>query len=220
MLNSFSVAIIAAASADERHYSTNNNDFLDQDAAWFTSWSPKNMMSNLKIATPLVNDAYFADKPRVAERFNKFWTSLQNQMGRQANKCLDINVPAKEVDVPDKPERSNNIFQSHQLNGNANDDFWAIFWGHAVYIREALLQNENCNQRLAMRLLRRVDRLRYFTEWQYCDKVDIEYSNCKWIHKWNWNAPALGGVKGEERGNPRTWQDFQEGGKYNPDFEA
>ena len=208
------VALIAAASAEERHYSTNVGDFLDQDAAWFTSWSPKNMMKNLKVVTPLVNNAYFPDK--VANRFNKFWTNLQNQMGRQANKCLDLNDSVKEV--ADVDVERNNMFQSHELNGAAKEDFWAIFWGHAVYIREALLQNENCNQRVAMKLLRRVDRYRFLTEWQYCDKVDMGYDGCHWIHKWDWDSPLNNAVKGDERGNPRTWNDFAEGGKYNANY--
>ena len=170
--------------------------------AWFGEWSPQQMMAKLRNATPLVMNEYHV--PQVATRMNKFWSKLQDQLTRTVNKCAGLSGTAKEVVRRSTEERS--LLNDLELSGDWNDDMWVIFWGHGTYIREALLQNPNCDNARAMKFMRRVDRFRFINEWQYCDKVDSSGPPCNWLY-FNW--------KGEAKANPRqSHPEFQEGGAY------
>merc|ERR1712193_133508 len=208
-----SLALIAAAYAadEERHFSDNVNDFLDDNMEWWDeSWSPNAFMRKLENATKLVNNAYFGADSKVANRLNKFWSNLQGKMKRTGNRCLS---DAHEINRRAASKQGvRGLLNDQELTGDAVDDFWTIFWGHGTWIREALLQTPECHNYRAMRMMRTLDRYRFITQWQYCDKVDDGHASCEWIHKWAW-----GPNEGQERGNPRSWNDFQEGGKYHRD---
>ena len=152
-------------------------------------WSPKQMMVKLRDATPLVMNEYHV--PSVAVKMNRFWSKLQDQLARTVNKCADLSETEKEVVRRSAEERG--LLNDLELSGDWNDDMWIIFWGHATYIREALLQNPNCDN---------------VNEWQYCDKVDSSGPTCNWLY-YNW--------KGEAKANPRqSHSEFQAGGEYHP----
>ena len=215
-----SVALFAASiCADgDRHFSDNLNGFLENNLEWFGANSPKNFMNDLKIVTPLVFNNYFGGGSRHATKFNSWFGQIQRSLVRNVNRCMDLSGTKLEVARKRRAGSDRSIFSTHQLIGSAKKDFWAIFWGHATYVRETMLSNEKCNQRTAMRIMRRVDRMRLLVEWQYCDKVDPDYEQCSKIHKWNYSNASQGIQKGDDRPNPRNWDWFQEGGKYHKNF--
>ena len=191
-----------------------DNSFLNKPGMWW--WNekqPKKMMAKLKDGSQRVVNEYFQTKPNVAARFNKFWEKLEAQLVKEVNKCLDLSGTELEVARKrrDDDEERGILSGDLELEGDANTDFWAVFWGHATYIKETLLANDNCNQRRAMEQLRRIDRYRFLMEWQYCDKVDINYDSCHWVWYKGWgDNPGT-----EPRGNPRKWASFKTGGQYN-----
>ena len=175
-------------------------------------------MEDLKTVTPLVFNHYFGQGSTHANRFNNWFSRIQNRLVRNVNDCMDLSGTELEVARKRRSRDDRTIFQTHELKGNSKQDFWAVMWGHASYIRETLLSNENCDDAKAMKLMRRIDRLRLIVDWQYCDKVDPDGANCYWVYKYNWDAPAKGISKGDDRPHPRQWDDFQEGGKYHQHF--
>ena len=213
LLSHLTVALIAVAYAneeEERHFSDNVNDFLGDEMDWWSdNFSPNSFMRKISGATELVNNNYFGEGSKVATRLNKFWGNLQGKMRRYGNKCTGAHtINRRSVDS----DGARGLLNDQTLTGSAMDDFWTVFWGHGTWIREALLDNPDCDTERAMKMLRTVDRYRYITQWQYCDKVDDTHQSCDWLHKWAW-----GPNEGDIRPNPRSWNDFQEGGKYHRD---
>ena len=184
---------------------------------WFGDHSPKNFMASLKMATPIVFNNYFGENTKHANQFNRWFGQIQDSLVRNVNKCMDLEG---DFEVARKRRDDRTLFQTGELKGNPKQDFWAIMWGHATYVRETMLSNEECNQERAMRFLRRIDRLRLIVEWQYCHQVDPEYQQCKWVYKYNYNVASQGIQKGDDRPNPRAWDWFQEGGKYHKNFSS
>ena len=187
---------------------------------WFGSHSPKNFMASLKVVTPLVFNTYFGEGSNHANKFNTWFGQIQERAIRNVNRCMNLSGTNLEVARKRRDSGDRSIFKTHELKGNPKQDFWAVSWGHATYIRETMLQNEGCNQEHAMKMLRRIDRLRLLIEWQYCDKVDPDYEQCYFIHKWNYNVASQGVQKGDDRPNPRSWDWFQEGGKYHKNYSS
>ena len=168
-------------------------------------------MRKLQGATRLVNNHYFGEGSKVATRLNKFWSNLQGKMKRTGNRCTGAHQINRR-DLDDEGDRGLLNDQELQLNGLG--DFWTVFWAHGTWIRQALLDNPDCDNDRAMKMLRTVDRYRFISVWQYCDKIDDTEDECQWLYKWSY-----GPNQGEVRPNPRSWNTFQEGGKYHRDFD-
>ena len=190
------VALAAVVAAnDERHFSNNQaqqGNFLTNNEEWFhDTYSPKSFLEKLRNATPLVMNEY--QEPKVAERMINFYNKLSNQLAGAINECAGLSGTNNAVPrVRRSDERG--LLNDLELTGDAMDDMYVISWGFATYIRESMLQNENCDQARASKWLRRVDRFRHIQEWQYCDKVDSTGPVC---------AYRYFNYKNEAKSNPR-----------------
>ena len=207
-----------AAASDEKKFSNNHNGWLDEDLSWFNAGghSPKIMMEKIKthtgpilhkyfdvvIGDPASGDAKFMYK--VNDRHSRYFAYLQNSMAKQANKCNNLTGTSKEVSRKRRDDEERGVFADGQFT-NAISDFWSIFWHHAAFIRETLIQNPECNQNRAMAMLRRVDRMRFTMIWNYCRHIDNSFDECSWIER---------KADGSKRKHPRKWADLSEGGKY------
>ena len=175
------------------------------------------MMNKIKQYTPQILSNYFdviiGDPAEgnakwmypISDRFSVMFSKLQGQMARQANECNNL-TGSKEVSRKRRDDEERGVFDDGQFVGPIAD-FWSIFWHHAAFIRESLVQNPDCNQNVAMRMLRRVDRYRLTLIWNYCRKIEPEstHDECLWIAKHK---------NGSKRKHPRKWADLQPGGKY------
>ena len=173
---------------------------MNKDETWFSdTHSPKGFLAKIRDATPIVMNGYL--KPREAARMIAFYNKLSNQLAEEVNDCAGLagtNNAVPRVRRADERGLLNDL----NLTGDAMSDMYTVSWGFATYIREALLQNENCNQARATKWLRRVDRFRHIQEWQYCDKVDSTGDVCAYRY-FNW--------KGETKPNPRNSELFESG---------
>ena len=144
----------------------------------------------------------------IADRFSRWFSKLQYQMAKQANECNNL-TGSKAVLRKRRDNEERGIFDDGQHVGPIAD-FWSIFFHHAAFIRESLIQNPACNQNVAMKMLRRVDRYRLTLIWNYCRKIEPEstHKECNWIAKHK---------DGSKRKHPRKWADLQPGGKYSID---
>ena len=197
------VALVAIAAAnDERHFSTgdaNQGEFLTTDEDWFhDTYSPKGFLTKVRNATPLVMNAYLGQKE--ANRMINFYNKLSNQLAEAVNECSGLGGTNNAVPRVRRDERG--LLNDLELTGDAMSDMYVVSWGFATYIREALMQNENCDQARAAKWLRRVDRFRQIQEWQYCDKVDDSGEVCAYRYYKN---------NGQKKPNPRKSALFQTG---------
>ena len=131
-------------------------------------------------------------------------------MAKAANKCLELYGTEDEVNFRKRRSLPRGVLNGDPITGNAMDDFYKIFWGHAAWIREVFLQNQICDTSIGMKMLRRVDRLRFYHVWNYCDKIDRSARPCDWVF---WKK---GTNKRQSRLHPRTWPEMLDGGKFSP----
>ena len=176
------------------------------------------MMEKIKQYTPRIMSHYFdviigdpasGDAKwmaKVNDRHIVWFAWLQVSMAKQANKCNNLYGTSKQVSAGRKrrDDEERGVFDDG-LFTNPISDFWSIFWHHAAFIRETLIQNPECNQKRAMAMLRRVDRMRFTIIWNYCRHIDNSFDECKWIER---------NPDGSKRKHPRKWADLQEGGKF------
>ena len=172
---------------------------MTNNEEWFhDTYSPKGFLNKIRNATPLVMNTYL--KRKEADRMIAFYNKLSNQLAEAVNECSGLGGTKNAVPRVRRDERD--LFNDLELTGDAIGDMNRISWGFATYIREALLQNDNCDHARASKWLRRVDRFRHIQEWQYCDKVDSSNEVCDWRYYKN---------NGEVKSNPRRSALFQTG---------
>lgn len=158
--------------ADEKKYS-NNADFLTGGADWLGNWSYEIGTQRLNVhlgrETAKFFELYFGrerGQKRHALRMTALLADVRGDMAGMRSKCSKTGRRRRDDGEYDR-----------KVDGiDPIKDFNGLFNQYANWNRMELL--ENCPQ-MAMKQLKRIDRLRLSTGWNYCNKVDNSSEYCK-----------------------------------------
>ena len=108
---------------------------------------------------------------RAVGKLSALLTDVQGDMQRIAGKCSQTSRKRRDV-----AER-----WSVPIN-NPKTALNELFWVHARWAREEIYPGpKNCSKK-ALRIYKRLDRLKSISAWQYCDKVDNSEGFCSWAY--------------------------------------
>jgi len=144
------------------------------------SWNQKTGLmrwTELKEAARVFLDSYFVGNDLVEESRNPRGAQFAGKiLERRLSDIRDDQLKAKmrceNKDIKKRPRRSVSEFN---LTFNVTEDFRQLFEMYAEWTREEI--HENCPN-VAYQMLKRLDRVRMMTSWQYCKKVSSASPMC------------------------------------------
>jgi len=174
--------VLAYASADERAFSDSLDFMQGNSNNWNKAEANKQFNDLISGTADYFSNYYPADSnraQRAAGKLSALLTDVQNDMQRIAGKCSQTSRKRRDV-----AER-----WSVPIN-NPKTAMNELFWVHARWAREEIYPGpKNCSKK-ALRIYKRLDRLKSISAWQYCDKVDNSEGFCSWAYFDNGKAKS------------------------------
>lgn len=160
-----------------QRYFSDVDGFLSENNA---AWNQKNGLmrwTDLKEATRVFIDAYFAGNDTVEEARNPRGAlfaakMLQHRLSDIRDDQLKARMRCENKNAKKRRSRASSDFN---LTFKVTDDFRKLFENYAEWTREEI--HENC-PKIAYQMLKRLDRVRVMTSWQYCKKVSSASPMC------------------------------------------